>query len=263
MENEIEQFPALRITKEGRANVEEEVAIELPTTIILNDQELVTLLCSPRNLEYLAVGFLSSEGFLESRNEIKKLMVDEQRGIVRLDTVGGVPFSQDRLSKRLITSGCGRGASFYSAVDAVNQEVLSRMEISADEVLALVDTFQRDSRIYLATHGVHSAALCDRGSILVFSEDIGRHSAIDKIIGKCLLEDIPTDNRVVITSGRVSSEIVHKLAKRDVPIIISISAPTNLGVKIADSLGITLIASARGKKMTVYTNDWRIATDSA
>jgi len=113
----------------------------------------------------------------------------------------------------------------------------------------------------LATHGVHSAALCDRKSILIFSEDIGRHNAIDKIFGKCLLENIPTDNRAVITSGRITSEILHKVARRGIPIIISISAPTNLGVRIADSLGITLLGFVRGKRINAYTNDWRIVSD--
>jgi FdhD protein len=132
------------------------------------------------------------------------------------------------------------------------------MEISVDEVFALVNEFQHGSQLYLATHGVHSTALCDRKSMLVFGEDIGRHNAIDKIFGKCLLEDIPTDDRVVITSGRISSEILHKVAKRGIPIVISISAPTNLGVRIADNLGVTLISSVRGKRMNVCTNDWRI-----
>ena len=258
MENEIERFPIMRLTKEGRSSIEEEVVREFPVTIILNGQELVTLLCSPKDLRYLAVGFLCSEGLLKSKDEIKKIAVDDQRGVVRLETVEDKGLAQDVLFKRLITSGCGRGASFYSAADATSQKVESQTEISADEVFALANEFQHGSEVYLATHGVHSAALCDRKSILVFSEDIGRHNAIDKIFGKCLLEDIPTDDRVIITSGRISSEILHKVAKRGIPIIISIAAPTNLGVRIADNLGITLIGSVRGKKMNVYTNDWRI-----
>jgi len=133
--------------------------------------------------------------------------------------------------------------------------------MSADEVFALVKQFQHGSQIYLATGGVHSAAMCDRKSILIFSEDIGRHNAIDKIFGKCLLEDIPTAERAVITSGRITSEILHKVAKRGIPIIISISAPTNLGVRIADTLGITLVALVRAKRMNVYTAGWRIAPD--
>jgi len=223
------------------------------------NQELVTLLCSPKDLEYLAVGFLSSEGFIQSKDEIKKVAVDEERGVIRLETVEDKGVAQDVLFKRIISSGCGRGASFYSAADAASQKVESQTKVSADEVFTLVNEFQHGSHLYLATHGVHSAALCDGKSILVFSEDIGRHNAIDKIFGRCLLEDIPTDGRVVITSGRISSEILHKVAKKGIPIIISISVPTNLGVRIADNLGITLIGSVRGKKMNVYTNDWRVS----
>jgi len=261
MENKVERFPILRLTREGEGSIEEVVAREFPVTLILNDQELVTLLCSPADLRYLAVGFLYSEGLLESKDEIKKILVDDERGVVRLETVEKKELPQDVLFKRIISTGCGRGASFYSTADAASQKVESWMEISTDEVFALVNEFQHGSHLYLTTHGVHSAALCDRKSILVFGEDVGRHNAIDKIFGRCLLEDIPTDNRVVITSGRITSEILHKVSKRGIPILISISAPTNLGVRLADSLGITLIASVRGKKMNVYTSDWRVVRD--
>jgi FdhD protein len=251
----------LRLTRESRSSIEDVVAREFPLTIILNNQELVTLLCSPTNLKYLAAGFLLSEGLLKSKDEIKKIIVDDRRGVVRVETVEDKKIAQDVLFKRIISSGCGRGASFYSAADAASQKIESQMEISTEEIFALVNEFQHGSAVYLATGGVHSAALCDRKSMLVFSEDIGRHNAIDKIFGKCLLEDIPTDDRVVITSGRISSEVLHKVAKRGIPILISISAPTNLGVRIAANLGITLISSVRGKRMNVCTNDWRIKTD--
>jgi FdhD protein len=258
MVDNIERFPVWQLTQEDGSKIEAAVARELPLTIILNDQELVTLLCSPENLQYLAIGYLASEGLVNSKDEIKKVTVDDQRGVVRVVTEDTKEFANELMFKRVISSGCGRGASFYSAADVSSQKVDSQMKMSADEVFALVNEFQHCSKLYLATHGVHSAALCDRESILVFSEDIGRHNAIDKIFGECLLEDIPTDNRAVITTGRITSEILHKVAKRGIPIIISISAPTNLGVRIADTLGITLIASARGKRMNVYTGDWRL-----
>ncbi len=258
MDNEVEKIPILRFTEEGGRNIEDVVAREFPLTIILNDQELVTLLCSPTDLRYLAVGFLSSEGLLESKDEIKKILVDNERGVVRLETTGDKGFTQDVLFKRVISSGCGRGASFYSAADVVSQKVEYQMEMSADEVSALVKQFQHGSQLYLATGCVHSAALCDTKNILVFSEDIGRHNAIDKIFGKCLLDDISTEDRVIITSGRISSEVLLKVAKRNIPIIISKSAPTDLGVKLANDLGVTLLGFVRGKRINAYTNDWRI-----
>jgi len=259
VETDVEKFPVVQYTKEDRSRIEKVVAREFLLTIFLNGQELVTLLCSPKDLNYLAVGFLASEGLLKSKDEIKKIEVDDWKGVVRLETKGGTKHDSGYLPKRLITSGCGGGAAFYSVADAATPKVESQMKISVDEVFGLVKEFQHGSQIYLSTHGVHSAAFCDRQSILIFSEDIGRHNAIDKIFGKCLLEDIPTENRVIISSGRVSSEILHKVAKRGIPIIISISAPTSLGVKVADNFGITLIGSVRGKKFDVYTNDWRVS----
>jgi FdhD protein len=262
MNNDTEKLSVLKFTEKGSSSVEDVVAKELPLTIILNNQELVTLLCSPTGLRYLAVGFLFSEGLLRSKDEIKKILVDDRRGMVRVETEGGEELASDALFKRFITSGCGRGASFYSAADARDRvKVESRVEISTLEVLALVKEFQHRSQIYQATGGVHSAALCDIRNILVFSEDIGRHNAIDKIFGQCILDDLVTDGHIIITSGRISSEILLKVAKRNVPIIVSKSAPTNLGVKLADDLGVTLVGFVRGKRMNVYTHAWRISTD--
>jgi FdhD protein len=129
------------------------------------------------------------------------------------------------------------------------------------DVFTLVSDFQHHSQIYKDTGGVHSAAMCDTKSLLVFNEDIGRHNAIDKIFGECILKDIPTDGRIIITSGRISSEILLKVAKRNVPIIISKSAPTDLGVKLANDLGVTLLGFVRGKRINAYTNNWRIVRD--
>jgi FdhD protein len=262
MDNEIEKFPILKFTEGGSSSIEDEVVRESPLTIILNNQELATLLCSPTNLRYLAIGFLFSEGLLNSKEEIKKIIVNDRRGVVRVETAGGEELAREALFKRLITSGCGRGASFYNATDVQGQvKVESRVEISTLEVLTLVNEFQQRSRIYQATGGVHSAALCDVKNILMFSEDIGRHNAIDKIFGECILNDIATEDHIIITSGRVSSEILLKVARRNVPIIISKSAPTNLGLRLAADLGVTVVGFVRGRRMNVYTHAGRIATD--
>ena len=263
MTENVERFPIQRVTKEGRKNTEDIVTRELPLTIILNNQELVTLLCSPTDLEYLTIGFLFSEGLLRSKDEIKKIIVDARGGVIRVETEEDKEPASELLFKRLITSGCGRGASLYSAVDAQGQvRVESQISISVLEVFTLVKEFQHRSQIYRTTGGVHSAALCDTKNILVFNEDIGRHNAIDKIFGECVLRDIPRDDRIIITSGRISSEILLKVAKRNIPILISKSAPTNLGVRLANDLGITLVGFVRGERMNVYTNHWRVVTDT-
>jgi FdhD protein len=261
MVSEVEKVPILRLAEEGESRADDVVVREFPLTIVLNNQELVTLLCSPKNLDYLAVGFLASEGLLKSKDEIKKITVDEQRGVVRVDTAEENKQAGELVFKRLITSGCGRGASFYSAADVVGYvKVESPTKIAAVEVFELVREFQHRSQIFKTTGGVHSAALCDTKSILVFSEDIGRHNAIDKIFGECIVKDMTTNDRIIVTSGRVSSEILLKVAKRNIPLLISRSAPTDLGVKLAGDLGVTLIGFVRGKRMNVYANDWRVAS---
>jgi len=255
-----EEFPIRRVGEEGSSDGIDKVVRELPLTIILNEKELVTLLCSPVDLKYLAIGFLYSEGLIKGKDEIRKVLVDEVRGVVRVETRGDKG-STEQIFKRLITSGCGRGASFYSAADIQDQErVDSQLVVMANEIFDLVYEFQYRSQLFRATGGVHSAALSDGKKILIFAEDIGRHNAIDKIFGRCLLEDISLDGRMIVTSGRISSEILLKVAKRKIPVIISKSAPTNMAVRLADSLGITLVGFVRGKRMNVYTSGWRVKT---
>ncbi|MBT3362124.1 MAG: formate dehydrogenase accessory sulfurtransferase FdhD [Chloroflexi bacterium] len=255
----VEKLNIRRYTGDGMEAMEDIVIKEAPITIILNNQELVTLLCSPIDLKNLGVGYLFSEGLLSEKSEIKKVSVDEDKGIVRVDTVSDTQMESDIPFKRLITSGCGRGASLYSLADAQTlAEVKSDMKITPNEVFALVKKFQNMSQIFKETGGVHSAALCNKTEILNFKVDIGRHNAIDKIIGECMLNDISMVDHVILTSGRISSEILLKVLKRNIPILISRSAPTSVGVKLAEDLGITLIGFVRGTRMNVYSHSDRI-----
>ena len=260
--DEIKGLNILRITEEGRHEVEEVVVREFPLTIILNNQELVTLLCSPKDLNYLAIGFLSSEGLIQHKGEIGKISLTDDESVVQVETEGAKGAATELLFRRLITSGGGRGVTSYPAYDVASKgRVESEMRISAGVVFALVEEFQQRSQIYKVTHGVHSAALCDAKDILLFAEDIGRHNAIDKLFGRCILEDIPIGDRLVISSGRISSEIVLKIARRDIPIVISKAAPTDRAVDLAAHLGITLIGFVRGRSMNVYTGGWRVIGD--
>ena len=242
----------MRITEQGKSKVKDVVVREFPLTIVLNNQELVTLLCSPTDLEYLAVGFLLSEELIKGRDDIKKMVTDDRRGVVQVEMGGGV----DVPVKPVLASGGGR-----SALPCRAQRVSTepRIKFPASQIFTLMENFVQRSEIFRTTGGVHSAALCDAKDILVFSEDIGRHNAIDKVFGECLLRDITTDNRLIITSGRVSSEILLKVARRNIPILISKSAPTDLGVRLASDLGVTLIGFVRGKKMNIYANSRRVA----
>lgn len=253
-----EQVRIQRITDRERVEAEDTVVKEFPLTIILNNQELVTLLCSPAKLKYLALGFLVSEGLIRAKTDVKSLLLDDRRGVVRVEALGPTLMEQGSVFKRFITSGCGKGTAFYSAVDAAQTKVESEARIAPDQVFSLMKEFQTRSEVFQETGGVHSAALSDGKGILIFCEDIGRHNAIDKIFGECLWEGIPTQDRIILTSGRISSEILFKVAKRGVPILVSRSAPTDLAVKTAGDLGITVIGFARGRRMNVYSHQERI-----
>jgi len=258
MQDKVETVSIRRHAGDSTTDLEDVIVREFPLTIILNDQEMVTLLCTPDRLKELAVGFLFSEGLLQSRDEIKSITIHEGTGVARVQTAGGKEIAGEALFRRLITSGCGRGASFYSATDVDGQKVESPLTVTITSILNLARQFQLRSETFRTTGGVHSAALCDGSAILAFAEDIGRHNAMDKVFGECLLRDIRTEDRMVLTSGRISSEIILKVARRKAPVLVSRSAPTSMGVRLALDLGITLVGFARGKRANVYANGWRV-----
>lgn len=235
------------------------LAGEYPLTIFLNDVELVTLLCTPSDLDSLAVGFLFAEGFIRSKEDIKSITVNEHTGIIRIARIGEFDLSRELLFKRLITSACGRGAAFYSSVDARNLDKIDFKDtLSSENIFFLLKQFNLRSELFRATGGVHSAALANCRNIISFKDDLGRHNAVDKVFGECILKNISTENHILITSGRSPSEMVLKAAKGKVPILISVGSTTDLAVRLAESLGVTLAGFARDERMNIYTHSWRI-----
>lgn len=242
--------------KGDEAKEEEDVVIkEHPFTIFINDEEIITLLCSLGSLKELMVGFLFSEGFLTSLQDIDRISIDEDKGLGYIYLKNINQFNEKLRGKRTITSGCGKGTLFYNVLDSFKSKKIEKpLAIEVDRIKELIREFNKKSELFLNTGGVHSCALCSKDDIILFEEDIGRHNALDKIFGKALLEGIETKDKIILTSGRISSEILIKSAKRQVPVIVSRSAPTSLSVDLAEELGITLIGFARGQKMNIYTN---------
>lgn len=232
---------------------------EVPLTVFVNGKELITLLTTGDANRELAVGFLLSEGFLNNRDELKSIRVDDEAGTVEIELTGDLDLTEKLWGKRAVTSGCGKGATFYHVLDSLQAKaVTSDLTVTPAQIYALMKELNRLSDLYRETRGVHNSGLADRERILVFRDDIGRHNAVDKIGGACFLEGIPLENKLLITTGRMSSEIVVKVAKMRVPILISRSAPTSLALDLADRIGLTLIGYVRGEKMTVYTGKQRV-----
>jgi len=246
----------LRIDREKVGVVRDPVAEEFQLTIFINDRELVTLACSPVHMEYLALGFLCSEGFIKGRDEAEEVVLDGRNGVVRITV--REDFDPDSPFKRFITSGCGRGVGYYRPLDVSLKKVEAGTKVPPSVIFGLMREFQKLSEAYRETGGVHSAALCDTERVLVFEEDIGRHNALDKVFGRCLYEGLPTSDGLLLTTGRVSSEVVLKVVRMGVPFLISRSAPTDLAVGFAEGLGVTLVGFVRGSRMNVYAHRERI-----
>ena len=244
----------LRISGNTVDGAIDEVAAELPVRLVLNGEPVVTLLCTPTELEELAIGFLLSEGIIRERDSIKKLAVSGDGPSVLVE-VSGLPRGWEKLfHTRTISSGCGKGVTFTNYDREKDRRIRTGgMVISVGDIREQLATFRNISTLYLETGGVHSAALSNGKEILFFSEDVGRHNAVDKLIGKAFLKGVPVKNRVLFTSGRVTSEIVTKAGRNRIPIVISRAAASCMAINYAEDIRITLVGFARGDRMNIYT----------
>lgn len=250
--------------REGRI-VEDILAEEVPLTIHYNGEELATLLCSPWYEEDLAVGYLFSEGFIESGTDVFGVFFHEDKGVIRLEGKEPPQLVKSMQHKRTVTSGCGGDPLFYRTIDAVSIETLPEPEVVRFEpvpwenIQGLLTEMQRQSQVFLATGATHCAAIASADGLELIREDIGRHNAVEKVVGACLNRKIDVAHKLMLCTGRISSEMLLKTARIGVPILVSHSAPTHLAVEMAERLNLTLIGFARGHGMNVYTHPQRIS----
>ncbi|MFS0823843.1 formate dehydrogenase accessory sulfurtransferase FdhD [Bacillus sp. 1P02SD] len=244
-------------------NEEDQIVTEFPLTILLNQQEFATMVCTPSELDELVIGFLASEGVIRFRDEIKSFHIDEGQGYAYVETTAEVTTSQEYYSKRFIGSCCGKGRQFYFVNDAKTAKTsTSTITLTPEECINLMNEMQQSSIVFKDTGGVHNAALCTPTDMIVNRTDIGRHNALDKIYGYCLMNKIPVRDKVIVFSGRISSEVLLKAAKIGVGIVLSKSAPTDLAIKMAEELNITAVGFIRGGKLNVYSHPERIVQES-
>ncbi|SET47422.1 FdhD protein [Natronincola peptidivorans] len=248
-----------KINHNNCESIEDLVTVEYPFTIFLNNEEFITLLCSPKGLDYLAVGFLVSEGIIKSKNQIEKIHIDEEKGHGYIELKNKSPLAEKLFGKRTVTTGCGKGTVFYNVLDSLGaQSIENNVQIKAEEILSLSSQLNEMSYLFKETGGVHACGLCSNEEILLFHEDVGRHNALDKIIGEAFLKDMGLEDKILITTGRISSEMIIKTSKRKIPVIVSRSAPTDLSVEIAKTLNMVLIGFARGRRLNIYNGEKNI-----
>ncbi|WP_160723717.1 formate dehydrogenase accessory sulfurtransferase FdhD [Bacillus sp. USDA818B3_A] len=237
----------------------DDIAVESALTIILDGEEFATIVCSPSEIQELVVGFLASEGIIRVFADIQSIQVDEEKGFAYVDLINKQSIQKEFHSKRFIGSCCGKGRQFYFYNDVKTAKTIRTMlTITPHQCGVLMRELQESSAHFQKTGGVHNAALCTKDGIVVTRTDIGRHNALDKLFGYCLIHRIPLRDKIIAFSGRISSEVLLKAAKIGVSIILSKSAPTNLALDLAAELGITAIGFIRGGGFNVYTHQDRI-----
>lgn len=232
-----------------------ETIVETPVSLTVNGQVWLTFMCTPVHLEELAVGFLYNEGIIESMDEVENVHLCEHGDNV--DVWLNRDVEQPASWRR--TSGCTGGVT---AVDLLAKPNVSfdanRLEVQPDAIGRIVEMLFESQSLYRETGGVHTSALSDGEKIVISAEDIGRHNTLDKIAGLCLMQGIAPEKRILITTGRISSEMLQKAARMDVPILISRTSPSSLSIEMAERYGITLIGYARKHRFNVYSNSQRV-----
>ncbi len=259
-EEKVSSVSAWLFEREGACHERPQWLIkEQPMTLYLNGREMVTLLCAGHHLEELAAGFFYAEGFLERRDDLEQLDVKESEGRVYASIRTDVSLPERLWMKRTVTSGCGKGSLFYYSLDALlSRPITSTVAFTAGQVLDRVEDLKHLSETYRRTHGVHNCAAADGDGILLFRDDIGRHNAVDMIVGHFFLKGLSLEDKMLITTGRLTSEMLIKAAKVRIPVVVSRNTATSLAVELARNLNITLIGYARAGKFTVYSGLERI-----
>jgi FdhD protein len=233
--------------------IEDLIAIEKKLRISVNGKEVINLYCTPSMIRELVTGFFLTEGILDGKLCLDQIVIKDVGEDIAVDVQAEGEVGTEGLT---VTSGCVGGITFNKKRDF--GKMSDTFSIKATVVGTAFNEFQKRGELYRSTGCVHSAALSDGTEILAFAEDIGRHNAVDKVIGYSILEEIPFTQKLMLVSGRLSSEIAAKCSRWGIPVLASRTAPTDLAIKIAEESGVTLVGFVRGERMNIYTNKHRI-----
>ena len=262
-----------RLSERGSEQVDGSIVIEEPLEIRIDNQAVAVLMRTPGKEKELAAGFVLGEGLVADLMDIALVRhcgravpaetsqgdpLDESRNLVDVTLLPGTGRStKPSDAVQLIRSGCGR-VGVGTLVENLTP-VNGSSQISVEVLQRLLGQITRQQATYRAAGGMHAAAVCGTdGHCIIVTEDIGRHNAVDKAVGHCLLRGIPLKDKLLVSTGRASYDMVAKGVRLGVPIIASISSPTSLAIELADVLNCTLLGYLRGKTLNVYTNKWRI-----
>ena len=252
-----------RVSGKDQTGVLQEINVveERPLTIFLNSQEIVTSMTIGDYPEYLAVGFLRNQGMLLSDDEITGIDYDEELETVVVRTARKTNYEK-KLSKKTRTSGCAVGTVFGDMMEGLEHLTLPATPLKTSWLYALAHQINQTPSLYLEAGAIHGTVLCEKDQPLVYMEDVGRHNAVDKIAGWMRLNAIEASDKILYTTGRLTSEMVIKTASMGIPALASRSGFTAWGVDIARQVGLTLIGRMRGKRFICLSGEERLLWDA-
>jgi FdhD protein len=243
------------------------IAGEHPLTLYLDKRELVTLMTLGQAPEALAIGYLRNQRLVRSIEEIAAVQVDWETDSVAVTTRRGVKGLAQKMKKRTVTTGCGQGTVFGDLMDEVESiKLRDDVRLTEETLYALLDLVRRHETIYKAAGAVHGCALATNengaSEIITFVEDVGRHNAVDAIAGQMWLEGIDGSDKLFYTTGRLTSEMVIKCAQMEIPVLVSRSGLTQMGWRIADKIGLTMLGRAVNRHYLLFTGKHRFVKTS-
>ena len=234
------------------------IPCERALTVYVDKREVVTLMTLGMQPELLVMGYLRNQRLVQSVGDVESITVDWDTGAAAVKTRSGIADLAERMAQRVITTGCGQGSVFASAMDAVDRIQLPASRLHQRELYALVDCIRVQDSIYKQAGSVHGCALFHGASLQMFVEDVGRHNAVDTIAGWMGLHGVDGGDKVLYTTGRLTSEMVIKSAHMGVPIVVSRSGITEMGLSVAERLGLCAIGRATHRRFLCFTAPERL-----
>ena len=252
-----------RVTGVDQNGVLQELPVveERPLTIFLNSQEIITAMTIGDYPDYLAIGFLLNQKMLLFDDRIEKIDYDEDLQTIVIRTLRKTSYEK-KLQQKTRTSGCAIGTVFGDMLEGLDDVELSKNKVKTSWIYALAKKINTTPSLYLSAGAIHGTVLCEKSTPLIYMEDVGRHNAVDKISGWMFINGIKASDKILYTTGRLTSEMIIKSALMGIPTLISRSGFTAWGVEIANNLGMTLIGRLRGRRFICLSGEKRLVRDA-
>ncbi|QYK01471.1 formate dehydrogenase accessory sulfurtransferase FdhD [Shewanella psychrotolerans] len=253
---------AVKAINEQGELVDKHIACERPLTVYLNWRPIVTLMTLGARPEALALGYLKNQGFISEVNLLESVIVDWDINSAAVITKEATEHLDEKLAEKTVTTGCGQGTVYGGFMDGLDDIMLPKPLLKQSMIYSLLNNISAYNETYKNAGAVHGCGLCEGDQIKGFVEDVGRHNAVDTLAGEMWLKQEMGDNKLFYTTGRLTSEMVIKVAKMGIPVLLSRSGATQMGLELAQKLGITMIARAKGRHFLIYNGAENVEFDA-